>query len=121
MWVDLTQVLFAYLLGSIPFGLIASNLVAGIDPRTLGSGNIGFTNVLRVVGKKASTYALVGDIGKGLFSTTVIPIAFPGHVTELRIILVIGFVVVIGHLLLCVSGFPGGERSGHSTRGNPRY
>ena len=109
MSVDLVQVLFAYLLGSIPFGLIASKLVAEIDPRTLGSGNIGFTNVLRVVGRKAGAYALVGDIGKGLFSTTVLPIAFPGHVTELRIILVIGFAVVIGHCYSVFLGFHGGK------------
>ena len=64
---------------------------------------------LRVVGRKAGAYALVGDIGKGLFSTTVIPIAFPGHVTELRIILVIGFAVVIGHCYSVFLGFHGGK------------
>ena len=96
MWVDLVQVLISYLLGSIPFGLIASKLTTGIDPRTHGSGNVGFTNVLRVVGKKAGAYALVGDVGKGLLATVVIPIALPGHVTEPRNLLLIGSAVVIG-------------------------
>lgn len=109
MWVDLAQLVFAYLLGSIPFGLIASKLTTGIDPRTRGSGNIGFTNVLRVVGKKASAYALVGDVGKGLLATIVIPITFPGHVTEPRHILLIAFAVVIGHCYSVFLGFRGGK------------
>lgn len=109
MWVDLAQVVFAYLLGSIPFGLIASQLITGIDPRTRGSGNIGFTNVLRVVGKKAGAYALVGDAGKGLLATVVIPISFPGHVTEPRNLLLIAFAVVIGHCYPVFLGFRGGK------------
>ncbi|MBQ27403.1 MAG: acyl-phosphate glycerol 3-phosphate acyltransferase [Nitrospiraceae bacterium] len=109
MWVDLVQVIFAYLLGSIPFGLIVSKLIAGIDPRTSGSGNIGFTNVLRVAGKKAGVYALVGDIGKGLFATLVIPIVFLGHVTEPRNLLFIGFAVVIGHCYSAFLAFRGGK------------
>ena len=109
MWVDLSQVIFAYLLGSIPFGLLASKLITGIDPRTRGSGNIGFTNVLRVVGKKAGTYALVGDIGKGLLATVAIPISFPGHTTEPRNLLLIGFAVVIGHCYSIFLRFRGGK------------
>ncbi|HIB54879.1 MAG TPA: glycerol-3-phosphate 1-O-acyltransferase [Nitrospirales bacterium] len=109
MWLDLVQVLFAYLLGSIPFGLIASKLTTGIDPRAHGSGNVGFTNVLRVVGKKAGAYALVGDVGKGLVATAAIPIAFPGHVTEPRNLLLIGFAVVIGHCYSVFLGFRGGK------------
>ena len=109
MWVDLAQVVFAYLLGSIPFGLIASQLITGIDPRTRGSGNIGFTNILRVVGKKAGAYALVGDVGKGLLATVVIPISFPGHITEPRNLLLIGFAVVTGHCYSVFLRFRGGK------------
>ncbi len=109
MWVDFAQIIAAYLLGSIPFGLLASKLITGIDPRTRGSGNIGFTNVLRVVGKKAGAYALVGDIGKGLLATIAIPISFPGHVTEPRNILLIGFSVVIGHCYSIFLNFRGGK------------
>ncbi|NQT74096.1 MAG: glycerol-3-phosphate 1-O-acyltransferase PlsY [Chloroflexi bacterium] len=58
-------VLIGYLLGSIPFGLIIGKLVRGIDIREYGSGNIGFTNVLRNVGVKAGAVTLVCDIGKG--------------------------------------------------------
>jgi glycerol-3-phosphate acyltransferase PlsY len=54
-----------YLLGSIPFGIVVSKCLGAADPRTAGSGNIGFTNVLRVSGKKAGFLTLAGDLGKG--------------------------------------------------------
>ncbi len=54
-----------YLLGAVPFGLIIGRLVKGIDIRGYGSGNIGFTNVLRTVGVKAGAATLVFDVAKG--------------------------------------------------------
>ena len=56
----------AYILGSIPFGLLVAKVLGEKDPRTAGSKNIGFTNVLRVCGKKAGILTLLGDIGKGV-------------------------------------------------------
>lgn len=56
---------FAYLIGSIPFGLIISYLVKGIDIRKFGSGNIGATNVVRVVGKKWGVLVFIFDFLKG--------------------------------------------------------
>ncbi len=53
-----------YLLGSIPFGLLSAR-IAGIDIRTVGSGNIGATNVLRTGRKDLAALALIGDSGKG--------------------------------------------------------
>ena len=58
-------IVIGYLLGSVPFGLIITKLVKGIDIREFGSGNIGFTNVLRTVGVKAGAATLVLDITKG--------------------------------------------------------
>jgi acyl phosphate:glycerol-3-phosphate acyltransferase len=58
-------VLAGYLLGSIPFGLIFAKLFAGKDVRELGSGNIGATNVSRVVGPLAGILTLVLDAAKG--------------------------------------------------------
>lgn len=55
----------AYLLGSISFGIIVSKLIKKIDIRDYGSGNIGFTNVLRVVGKGPAALVLLGDALKG--------------------------------------------------------
>jgi glycerol-3-phosphate acyltransferase PlsY len=55
----------AYFLGSIPFGLILAKLFAGGDIRKSGSGNIGATNVARVVGPAAGILTLILDVAKG--------------------------------------------------------
>jgi acyl phosphate:glycerol-3-phosphate acyltransferase len=54
-----------YVLGAIPFGIVVSKALSLPDPRTLGSHNVGFTNVLRVSGTKAGVLTLLGDMGKG--------------------------------------------------------
>src|SRR2546425_7409560 len=56
----------AYLLGSIPFGLLLAKLFGGGDVRKGGSGNIGATNVARVVGPLAGGLTLVFDTAKGM-------------------------------------------------------
>ncbi|MBU1262266.1 glycerol-3-phosphate 1-O-acyltransferase PlsY [bacterium] len=58
--------LLAYLLGSVPIGLLLARL-KGIDIRKVGSGNIGFTNVLRAVGWRYAIPTLIFDLGKGFF------------------------------------------------------
>ncbi|RMG59118.1 MAG: glycerol-3-phosphate 1-O-acyltransferase [Deltaproteobacteria bacterium] len=59
-------VLFSYLLGSVPFGLIIAKIFGkGVDPRKVGSGNIGATNVARAVGKVGGAVTLLLDAGKG--------------------------------------------------------
>jgi acyl phosphate:glycerol-3-phosphate acyltransferase len=55
----------ACVLGAIPFGVIWSLVIAGVDPRKAGSKNIGFTNVLRVSSKPAAILTLLSDAGKG--------------------------------------------------------
>jgi glycerol-3-phosphate acyltransferase PlsY len=59
-------IIFAYLLGSIPTGLLLSRALAGKDPRQQGSRNIGATNVMRTVGKALGIITLIGDVLKGL-------------------------------------------------------
>jgi acyl phosphate:glycerol-3-phosphate acyltransferase len=56
--------IFAYLLGSIPSGFIVG-MLAGVDVRDAGSGNIGATNVARVLGKRRGLLTLVADMAKG--------------------------------------------------------
>ncbi len=56
----------AYMIGSIPFGYIVTRASKGLDIRQLGSGGIGFTNVIRTVGKKEGVIVLILDIVKGL-------------------------------------------------------
>ncbi|MDH5642049.1 MAG: glycerol-3-phosphate acyltransferase, partial [Nitrospira sp.] len=58
-------VLVGYFLGGVPFGVVISNAMGLPDPRTVGSKNVGFTNVLRVSGKTAGILTLIGDMGKG--------------------------------------------------------
>lgn len=55
----------AFALGAIPFGVIWSLALTGVDPRKAGSRNIGFTNVLRVSTKWAAILTLLSDMGKG--------------------------------------------------------
>jgi glycerol-3-phosphate acyltransferase PlsY len=62
---DLLLVAAGYLLGSLPWGLWLPRLVAGVDVRTLGSGNIGATNVWRTLGFKLGVAVAVLDIAKG--------------------------------------------------------
>jgi glycerol-3-phosphate acyltransferase PlsY len=62
---------FGYLLGSIPFGLIFTRLAGTTDIRTLGSGNIGATNVLRTGHKDLAAATLLADIAKGTAAVVV--------------------------------------------------
>ena len=57
--------LFGYLCGSIPFGILLTRLAGGPDLRSVGSGNIGATNVLRTGRKALAAATLVGDMLKG--------------------------------------------------------
>jgi len=95
----------AYILGSIPFGLLVAKALGEKDPRTSGSKNIGFTNVLRVCGKKAGILTLVGDIGKGVIAT-----GFAQSFGLPRFwILLVGLAVILGHIFSVFLMFKGGK------------
>ncbi len=96
----------AFLLGSIPFGLIFGKGISGIDPRTRGSGNIGFTNVLRVSGKVAGFLTLLGDIGKGLLAVFFAEWMFQGRGWEIWLA---GFFAVLGHMFSVFLNLRGGK------------
>ena len=95
----------AYVLGSIPFGLLVAHALGEKDPRTAGSKNIGFTNVLRISGKKAGILTLLGDIGKGV----VAPVFAQSLGAPRPWVLLIGFAVVLGHVFSVFLGFKGGK------------
>ena len=61
-------IISCYLLGSIPFGYIVGKLFKKVDIREYGSGNIGATNVLRILGPSLASFVVIGDIGKGILS-----------------------------------------------------
>src|SRR5438046_4064321 len=97
-------VLFGYLLGSIPTGYVLGFL-AGVDVRKAGSGNVGATNVARVVGKRQGLLTLVADAAKG-FIPVFVSAQFGLSAT------VIGFVGVaafLGHLFPVFLKFQGGK------------
>jgi glycerol-3-phosphate acyltransferase PlsY len=67
----LASLVGGYLLGSIPFGVIATRLGGAGDIRSVGSGNIGATNVLRTGRKDLAALTLIGDIGKGVVAVLI--------------------------------------------------
>ncbi len=94
-----------YLLGAIPFGIVVSKAMGLPDPRTVGSKNVGFTNVLRVSGKKAGVLTLLGDMGKGWLLGWV---AMQWLTVE-SFIMIVAFAPVLGHLFSPFLGFKGGK------------
>jgi acyl phosphate:glycerol-3-phosphate acyltransferase len=97
-------VLFAYLLGSLPTGYIIGHL-AGVDVRTAGSGNVGATNVARVVGKRQGVWTLLADSAKGLIP--VIVAMQSGLETSATVL--VGVAAFLGHLYPVFLKFRGGK------------
>jgi acyl phosphate:glycerol-3-phosphate acyltransferase len=96
--------IFAYLLGSVPTGYILGSL-AGVDVRKAGSGNVGATNVARVVGKRHGILTLVADIAKGFIP---IAVAFSLGLTPTATAFV-GIAAFLGHLYPVFLRFQGGK------------
>ncbi|WP_297890048.1 glycerol-3-phosphate 1-O-acyltransferase PlsY [Sulfurihydrogenibium sp.] len=92
-----------YLISSIPFGLIVGKLF-GKDVRKEGSGNIGATNVTRVVGKKAGIVVLLLDALKGFF-----PVYFAKLIFLPKYVSLVALVAVIGHCFSIFLKFKGGK------------
>jgi glycerol-3-phosphate acyltransferase PlsY len=95
---------FGYLCGSIPFGLILTRLAGTADIRSVGSGNIGATNVLRTGRKGLAAATLLGDALKGTVAVLVVE-QFCGR--ELAMIAALG--AFLGHLFPVWLGFKGGK------------
>ncbi len=97
--------LASFLIGGIPFGVIFSKAFWKVDPRKGGSGGIGFTNVMRQVGKKAAFLTLVFDTIKGTF-----PVLLARHYTaDVFWISGIALAAVLGHILSIYLKFKGGK------------
>lgn len=100
----------AYLLGSVPFGLIIAK-AHGQDLRSIGSGNIGATNLSRALGKKWAYLCFFLDAAKGLLPM-VVAISFissPPAVAELFLVLAAGCAAVLGHIFPIYVKFRGGK------------
>jgi glycerol-3-phosphate acyltransferase PlsY len=104
-----TNVLYivgAYLLGAVPFGLIFSRVLGSVDVRTVGSGNIGATNVLRAAGKGAALLTLLADALKGFLPAFGAQHFFPDGPS---LAAGAGIASIIGHNFPIYLSFKGGK------------
>ena len=99
----LAALVFGYLLGSIPFGLILTRMAGLGDVRKIGSGNIGATNVLRTGNKKLAAATLLLDALKGTAAAAI------ASYWGLDAGLAAGFAAFLGHLFPVWLGFKGGK------------
>jgi len=101
-----------YLSGSLPWGLWLGRWFRGVDIRTLGSGNLGATNVYRSLGPVLGIVTLVLDMAKGALPVWIVPglpiaAAFPGGREACS--LAVAFAAVAGHVWTFLAGFRGGK------------
>jgi glycerol-3-phosphate acyltransferase PlsY len=108
-------VLIAYLLGSVPTGFLVAKS-RGIDIRTLGSGNIGATNVFRILGKPAGIFVLLADAAKGFLAVFVVAKVLSGWFDPAAgptardwFDICGGAAAILGHNYTCWLHFKGGK------------
>jgi glycerol-3-phosphate acyltransferase PlsY len=124
-WSYIIVAVAAYLLGSIPTGFLVAK-AKGIDIRSVGSGNIGATNAMRVLGKSAGIFVLLADVAKGYVACALIPPLVWNRVAphysglfqyfhntsvenQMKYYLVAGIFAVLGHNYACWLKFKGGK------------
>lgn len=101
----IANIVFGYLLGSIPFGLVVGYLYLGKDIRDSGSGKTGTTNVLRTAGKSAAALVLVGDVAKGA-----VPALVGRYLFDDDGVAAAGAgAAIVGHIWPVFAGFRGGR------------
>ena len=103
---DFTWPLWAYLLGSVPFGVLLAK-ASGVDLRAIGSGNIGATNAMRALGKPLGLLAFALDFGKG-FAIPCLLLHGPGA-ADLRLASAAGVAAAAGHAWPIWMRFRGGK------------
>ena len=107
----LAVVLLSYLVGAIPWSLLVTRWVKGVDLRTVGSGNLGATNTFRALGAKWAVCVLALDVGKGV----VAPLGFarlrldPPAVSAETLALLAALAAILGHIFPVYTGFRGGK------------
>ncbi len=101
--------IISYLIGSIPSGLIIGKLFKNIDIRNHGSGNLGGTNAVRVLGKQLGSFVGAMDVLKGgaviLLANHLFPIIFDSSIPAI----IFGITAVIGHVFPIFAKFRGGK------------
>ncbi len=102
-------VVVGYLAGSIPWGVVLGKLLLGVDVRTVGSGNIGATNVARAGGKRLGVIVLVLDAAKAIVPILVARALLGGTPRGEVWIVSVALAAFIGHLFPVWLGFKGGK------------
>ncbi len=101
--------LIAYVAGSLPSALIAGKLARGIDLRQHGSGNLGATNAVRVLGWKIGIWVYIADLLKGALPVLYLPRLFPSELPD-RWALAYGVAAIAGHVWPVFLGFRSGGK-----------
>ncbi|MDM7322858.1 MAG: glycerol-3-phosphate 1-O-acyltransferase PlsY [Gammaproteobacteria bacterium] len=104
-WLDLALPLCAYLLGSVATAIVVTRLLGLPDPRTMGSGNPGATNVLRTGSKGAAFITLLGDMLKGLLPVVMARLLEVGELT----LMATALAAFLGHIYPVFFQFRGGK------------
>src|SRR3989304_2626674 len=110
--IDAALLVAAYLFGSVPFGFIIAKYVGGVDIRTVGSGNIGATNVGRVMGRRWGVLVFILDLLKGFLPTWVALLLHHRGLgaTDIPLpVVLVGAAAVAGHNWPLFLGFHGGQ------------
>ena len=108
----LISLLIAYLLGSIPFGLLIGRFWLGLDLRQQGSGNIGMTNVLRVGGKLPGALTFILDFGKAWLAVVIAGLLLVEESTPepaFGTLMLVGAFAILGHVFPVFLRFKGGK------------
>ncbi len=105
------SIVTGYVLGAIPFSLIAGRLLRGIDLREFGSGNLGASNTLRTLGAGPGVAVLLLDAGKGALSVLVASLLWREGIglTRTELMLLAGLASIAGHIWTVFASFKGGK------------
>ena len=115
---DILLLLAAYLLGSIPSGLVLTRLFSTADIRRKGSGNIGATNVARVAGYGLGIVTLTADMLKGLLPVLLVHACRRGpETTTVLLLAAVALAAVIGHMYPVYTRLRGGGKGVATTAG----
>jgi acyl phosphate:glycerol-3-phosphate acyltransferase len=109
LWI-ISGIIISYLVGSIPTAFIFGKLLKGLDIRKFGSGNVGATNALRVLGKRVGVLVLILDILKGVISIILAEFFIPEVNLSADLIRVLfGVSCICGHNWTIFLNFKGGK------------
>ncbi|MCM2272089.1 MAG: glycerol-3-phosphate 1-O-acyltransferase PlsY [candidate division Zixibacteria bacterium] len=104
-----TLLLAAFVIGGIPFGLLIARAYGVKDIRRHGSGNIGATNVWRVVGRNAALWVYLFDIGKGVLAVSIARLVDQSVMPRDIFLVLAAAASVFGHIFSPFVGFKGGK------------